>query len=85
MRFELVQDLRGAVVTERKSYFLWGLAPTVEVDVLDKCQYGAVAIVDSSDAGGSTWVPTLGLWSRRTTTASCPLEVLAMAPSTLHR
>jgi hypothetical protein len=70
MRFELVQELPGAVVTERKSYFLWGLAPTVEVDVLDKCPYGAVAIVDGSDAG-ATWVPTLGIWSRRATTYYC--------------
>ena len=71
MRFELVQEPPGAVVIERKSYFLWGLAPTVEIDVLDKCPYGAVAIVDGSDAGGATWVPTLGLWSRRATTYYC--------------
>ena len=71
MRFELVQEPPGAVVTERKSYFLWGLAPTVEIDVLDKCPYGAVAIVDGSKAGGATWVPTLGLWSRRATTYYC--------------
>jgi hypothetical protein len=71
MRFQLVHELPGAVVTERKSYFLWGLAPTVEVDVLDKCPYGAVAIIDGSDAGGATWLPTLGLWTRRATTYYC--------------
>jgi len=71
MRFELVQEVPGAIVTERKSYFLWGLAPTVEVDVLDKCPYGAVAIVDGSDAGGAVWLPTLGLWTRRATTYYC--------------
>jgi hypothetical protein len=80
MRFELVQELPGAVVTERKSYFLWGLAPTVEVDVLDKCPYGAVAIVDGSDAGGATWVPTLGLWSRRTTTYYAGLAIYFCDP-----
>jgi hypothetical protein len=80
MRFELVQELPGAVVTERKSYFLWGLAPTIEVDVLDKCPYGAVAIVDGSDAGG-TWVPTLGLWSRRATTYYCRQPLVAQPSS----
>ena len=71
MRFELTQEPPGAVVSETNSYFFWGLAPTVRVDVLDKCPYGAVAIVDGSDAGGATWVPTLGLWSRRTTAYYC--------------
>ena len=44
MRFELVDEPAGEVVREHKSYFLWGLAPTVEVDVLNKCPVGAVAI-----------------------------------------
>jgi hypothetical protein len=73
MRFDLVQEPIGAVVTERKSYFFWALAPTVEVDVLDKCPYGAVAIVDGSEPTSSvaTWIPTLGLWSGRSTTYYC--------------
>jgi len=81
MRFELMQELPGAVVTERKSYFLWGLVPTVEVDVLDKCPYGTVAIVDGSDAGGATWVPTLGLWSRRATTYYCRQPLVSQPSS----
>jgi len=34
MRFQLVDEPVGAVVSETNSYFLWGLAPTVGVDVL---------------------------------------------------
>ena len=72
MRFQLLQEPVGAVVTDTKSYFFWGLAPTVKVDVLDKCPYGAVAIVDGSDQGSiATWLPTLGLWSTRATTYYC--------------
>jgi Bor protein len=72
MRFELVQEMPGAVVAETKSYFFWGLVPTVKVDVSKKCPYGAVAIVDGSDTGGlSMALPTLGLWSRRSTTYYC--------------
>jgi hypothetical protein len=74
MRFELVQEPAGAIVTETKSYFLWGLVPTAQIDVLDKCPYGAVAIVDGSAAGGvPPWLPTLGLWSTRATTYYCRL------------
>jgi len=70
MRFELAQEPPGAVVSETNSYFFWGLAPTVRVDVLDKCPYGAVAIVDGAP-GQHVWFPTLGLWSRRSTTYYC--------------
>ena len=72
MRFDLVQEPAGAIVIDTKSYFLWGLVPTVHVDVLDKCPWGAVAIVDGSEAGSAPiWLPTLGLWSTRATTYYC--------------
>ena len=71
MRFQLLQEPAGGVVTETKSYFFWGLVPTRKVDVLDKCPYGAVAIVDGSDEGGNIGWPTLGLWSTRSTTYYC--------------
>ncbi len=69
MRFDLVREPAGAVVHEAKSYFFWGLLPTVRVDVLEKCPYGAVAIVDG--AAGGIRFPTLGLWSQRSTTYYC--------------
>ena len=40
MRFELVNEPAATVISEHKSYFLWGLAPTVDVDVLEKCDVG---------------------------------------------
>jgi hypothetical protein len=70
MRFHLVDEPVGAVVSETNSYFLWGLLPTVGIDVLDKCPYGAVAVVDGAP-GQHLWLPTLGLWSRRSTTYYC--------------
>jgi hypothetical protein len=70
MRFELAKEPAGAVVNEDKSFFFWGLVPTVRVDVLDKCPYGVTAIVDGAPSS-SLWFPTLGLWSRRSTTYYC--------------
>jgi hypothetical protein len=70
LRFELTTESPGAVVSETQSYFLWGLIPTVQVDVLDKCPYGVVAIIDGA-AGRHMWFPTLGLWSQRSTIYYC--------------
>jgi hypothetical protein len=36
MRFELIDAPSGPVVQERKSFFLWGLAPTLRVDMRTK-------------------------------------------------
>ena len=80
MRFDLVPEPPGAVFTERTSYFLWALVPTRKIDVLEKCPYGAVAIVDGSEAGGVGVVPTLGLWSRRSTTYYCRRAPSSVVP-----
>ena len=80
IRFELAQEPPGPVVTDRKSFFFWGLVPTAKVDVRDKCPNGTVAIVDGSDAGGAPWIPTLGLWSRRATTYYCRQSPSSEAP-----
>ena len=69
LRIELVHETPAAVVTETKSYFLWGLVPTRRVDVLAKCPHGATAV--SERGGPRLAVPTLGLWSRRTITYYC--------------
>ena len=68
MRFDLVHEPPASVVTERKSYFFWGLVPTVRVDVLSKCPRGVTAI---RDGGQSSPFWALGLWSRRTTSYYC--------------
>lgn len=70
MRFDLAHEPAGAVVTKTNSYFFWGLLPTVRIDVLEKCPHGAVAIVDGTE-GAHAWFPTLGLWTRRSTTYYC--------------
>jgi hypothetical protein len=68
-------------VTERHSYFFWGLVPTAHVDVLEKCPAGVVAIREApGETGALAWVPTLGLWSSRSTTYFCRAEALAPAP-----
>jgi hypothetical protein len=72
MRFELVAEPAANVVTERKSYFFWGLAPTVDVDVLDKCPAGAAAIRERTTfLDGLVGVPTFGIWDMRSTTYYC--------------
>src|SRR5438046_10728818 len=72
MRFELVDEPAGEVVREHKSYFLWGLAPTVEVDVLNKCPAGAAALRERTTfLDGLMSLPTLGIWSPRSTTYYC--------------
>src|SRR5438552_12375995 len=72
MRFELVNEPAAHVITEHKSYFLWGLAPTVDVDVLEKCPNGAAALREQTTfLDGLAGLPTLYIWNlaRRSTTA----------------
>lgn len=42
MRFDVGDEPIASTVTERKAFFLWGLAPTCTVDVLDRCPDGVV-------------------------------------------
>ena len=72
MRFELVDEPAAHVVSEHKSYFLWGLAPTVDVNVLDKCPNGAAAVWERTTfTDGLMSLPTLGIWSPRSTKYYC--------------
>jgi hypothetical protein len=72
MRFELVDEPAANVVTERNSFFLWGLIPTADVDVLARCPYGAAAIRERTTfVDGLVSIPTLGFWDPRTTTYFC--------------
>jgi hypothetical protein len=72
IRFDLAPGPVGAEVVERRSYFFWGLVPTARTDVLDVCPAGAVAIRQApGETGALAWLPTLGLWSSRTTTYLC--------------
>ena len=72
MRFELVNEPAATVISEHKSYFLWGLAPTVDVNVLNKCPAGAAAIRERTTfLDGLMSLPTLGIWSPRSTKYYC--------------
>lgn len=78
MRFELVDEPATQRVTERKSYFFWGLTPTQRIDVLSKCPHGAAAIMEETTfVDGLLQVPTLGIWAPRSTTYYCRGEPAA--------
>ena len=63
MRFELSDTPHEKVVFERKSFFLWGLAPTQEIDVSKRCPTGVVAVREQmSFADGLLGLLTLGFW-----------------------
>jgi len=72
MRFELDRANHDRRVYERKSFFLWGLAPTCRVDVGRRCPYGAAAISERTTfTDGLLGVATLGIWSPRSTWYYC--------------
>lgn len=81
IRFDLSPGPVGVAVTERRSYFLWGLVPTTRTDVLEKCPTGVVAIRDApGEKGALAWMPTLGLWSSRSKTYLCRAEARGALP-----
>jgi len=72
MRFELVDADHEAVVHERKSYFFWGLYPTHEIDVGERCPYGVAAIREqTSFTDGLYTVVFLGIWQLRSSWYYC--------------
>ncbi len=72
MRFEVSGEPHTDVVKDRKSFFLWGLAPTKEVDVREKCPNGVVAVEEETNFGdGFLNLITLGIWAPRTSTYFC--------------
>ena len=72
MRFELVNEPAATVISEHKSYFLWGLAPTVDVNVLEKCPNGAAALRERTTfLDGLAGLPTLYIWNLRSTKYYC--------------
>jgi hypothetical protein len=72
MRFELVNADHAKVVYDRKSYYLWGLVPTQEVDVGKICPAGAAAIKEeTSFTDGLLAIPFLGIWGHRSSWYYC--------------
>jgi len=72
MRFEISSEEHSTVVYDRKSFFLWGLAPTREVDVSRFCPSGAAAIKEETRfSDGFFGFITLGIWQPRSSWYYC--------------
>lgn len=72
LNFEIADVPTGDVKHERKSYFLWGLAPTRLVDVSEHCPRGAKAVKEETNFGdGFLTLITLGIYSPRSSTYIC--------------
>lgn len=75
MHFELADAEYEHVVYERKSYFLWGLVPTVEVDASKHCPTGTAAIREQTTfTDGLLALLTLGIWEPRSSWYYCLSE-----------
>ncbi len=72
MRFEVGSGTVSEVVYERKAYFLGGLFPTRDIDVLQHCPDGAVAIREETRfSDGLLNFITLSIYSPRSTYYHC--------------
>lgn len=72
MRFELTDTDHETVIRERKSYFFWGLYPTHEIDVSERCPTGAAAIREqTSFTDGLITFAFLGIWQLRSSWYYC--------------
>lgn len=83
MRFELTdaepadgtdagEPPASASVYHRRSFFAWGLAPTMEVDVAKYCPHGALAIREQTTfVDGLCAAVTLGIWEPRSSWYTC--------------
>jgi hypothetical protein len=80
MQFEVVDSDHTKRVYHRNHFFLWGLAPTVEVDVSHYCPAGIAAIREETTVVDYLFltVPTLGIYQPRSAWYYClpePAEV----------
>jgi hypothetical protein len=72
MRFEVSGEPHARVVYDRKSFFLWGLTPTQEVDVSSYCPTGVAAIREETRfSDGFFAAITLGIWEPRSSWYYC--------------
>ena len=75
MHFEVSSDPHERVVYDRKSFFLWGLVPTREVDVSAHCPGGVAAIREETRfSDGLLEFVTLGIWQPRSSWYYCLRE-----------
>lgn len=73
MQFELVDADHAKRVHHRNSFFFWGLAPTVVVDVSLYCPAGVAAIREETTVVDYLLltVPTLGIYQPRSAWYYC--------------
>ena len=72
MRFELASEKHSEVIYDRKSFYLWGLTPTKEVDVAQFCPAGVAAIKEETRfEDGFFAAITLGIWQPRSSWYYC--------------
>lgn len=76
MRFEVGDGQVGEVVSDRKAFFIGGLAPTRNVDVANFCPNGAIAIEEETTfVDGLLSFITLSIYTPRSSTYYCAAEV----------
>jgi hypothetical protein len=76
MRFEVGEGQPGEVVHDRKTFWLFGLVPTKNIDVAAVCPSGALAIEEeTSFLDGLFGNLTIGIYTPRSTTYYCAAEV----------
>jgi len=69
---EISDEPVNRVVYDRKAFFLWGLAPTREIDLGDHCPQGTVKIYeDTTFTDGLLHLITLGIYSPRSSWYHC--------------
>jgi hypothetical protein len=72
MRFEVANEPHSRVVYDRKSFFLYGLVPTKQVDVARHCPAGVAAVREETRfSDGFFSVVTLGIWQPRSSWYYC--------------
>lgn len=81
MQFELSSTPHERVVYDRKSFYLWGLAPTKKVDVATRCPAGVSAIREETTfTDGLLGFFTLGIYQPRSSWYYCLAEPRSVAP-----
>jgi len=72
LTFEMAQDKKPQPITDRKTFWFWGLTPTQQVDVQAICPTGVAEIQEETTfSDGLFSLLTLGIYSPRTSLYYC--------------
>jgi len=76
MKFKIADGQVGNVVKDRKSFFLFGIVPTENVDLALYCPNGTIAVAESTSfLDGFLGFVTLGIYTPRSSTYYCAARV----------